>query len=304
MDNNPLPLATVLSNKQIENYIFIIRGHQVMLDSDIAMLFGVETKALNQQMKRNDNRFPQDFCFQLTNDELSNILRSQNVTSNKISSKRRYNPYVYTEHGVMALAGVLKSEIAAKMSIEIVRTFVQMRKFILENGEVLLALAKIQNRQLEFENETNRKFEQIFKLIEKLDLPKSALFYNQEWYDAFDYIVNVIRRAKESIILIDPYCDNKALSFLKYKNQNVGLLICNGPKSKLEKVELSRFESQYGHIKVKTIEELHDRFLIIDKEECYDLGTSLNYAGKKIFAINKISNTSVIKEIIKISENS
>lgn len=203
----------------------------------------------------------------------------------------------------MALAGVLKSEIATKMSIEIVRTFVQMRKFILENGEVLLALAKIQNRQLEFENETNRRFEQIFELIEKLDLPKTALFYNGEWYDAFDYIVDIIHRAKKSIILIDPYCDNKALSFLKYKNSGVNLLICNGPKSKLESEEISRFESQYGAIKIKTTSNLHDRFLIIDEEECYDLGTSLNYAGKKIFAINKISNINIIKEIVKISEN-
>ena len=197
----------------------------------------------------------------------------------------------------------MKSETADKMSVEIARKFIQMRKFISDNNDVLLALAKLQNRQLEFENETNRKFEQIFKLIEKIDLPKTALFYNGELFDAFDFIVDIIRKAKKTIVLIDPYCDNKALSFFKYKNGGVGVLICNGPRSKLEKEEVSRFETQYGLIKVKTLNNLHDRFLIIDEEECYDLGTSLNYAGKKVFVINKIEKNNIIKEIIKISED-
>lgn len=224
------------------------------------------------------------------------------MTFNSSTKGRKYLPFVYTEHGVMALAAVIKSEVAAKMSIEIVRTFVQMRKFVLENGDVLLALAKLQNRQLEFENETNHKFKRVFKLIEKLDLPKTALFYNGEWFDAFDFIVDIIRKAKKSIILMDPYCDNKALSFLKYKSEGVEVLICNTPKSKLENEELLRFESQYGLTKVRTLTNLHDRFLIIDEEECYDLGASLNYAGKKLFMINKIDTGTVVKEIIRISK--
>ena len=278
MNNKILPTKSFSNDKSIENCIFIIRGQQVMLDSDIADFFDVETKRLNEQMKRNIARFPEDFCFKLDDEETKTVLRSQNATSTEISSKRRYNPYVYTEHGIIALAGVLKSETADRMSVEIARKFVQMRKFVLENSDVLLALAKLQNRQLEFENETNRKFEQAFNRIEKLDLPKTALFYNEKWFDAFDFIVDIIRKAKESIILIDPYCDNKALSFFKYKQENVEILICNGPKSKLEEEEVSRFESQYGVINVKTFTDLHDRFLIIDEEECYDLGTSLNYA--------------------------
>ena len=173
--------------------------------------------------------------------------------TNIVSSGKQKLPFVYTEHGIIALAGVLKSETADKMSVEIARKFIQMRKFILENGDVLLALAKLQNRQLKFENETNHKFEQVFKLIEKLDLPKTALFYNGEWFDAFDFIVGIIRKAAKSIILVDPYCDNKALSFLKYKSEGVEVLICNTSKSKLENEELSRFESQYGVIKVRTL---------------------------------------------------
>lgn len=302
MDNSLLPTISISSYTNIEDCIYNIRGQQVMLDSDIAAFFDVDTKRINEQMKRNKARFPEDFCFQLNSLEFK-TLKSQNATSNIGRGGKQKLPFVYTEHGIIALAGVLKSETADKMSVEIARKFIQMRKFILENGDVLLTLAKLQNRQLEFENETNRRFEQVFKLIEKLDLPKAALFYNEEWYDAFDYIVDIIRRAKKSIILIDPYCDNKALSFLKYKNSGVNLLICNGPKSKLESEEILRFKSQYGAIKVKITSNLHDRFLIIDEEECYDLGTSLNYAGKKIFAINKISDINVIKEIVKISEN-
>ena len=301
MNNSLLPTISISSNKNIEDCIYNIRGQQVMLDSDIAAFFDVDTKRINEQMKRNKARFPEDFCFQLNSLEFK-TLKSQNATSNIGRGGKQKLPFVYTEHGIIALAGVLKSETADKMSVEIARKFIQMRKFILENGDVLLALAKLQNRQLEFENETNHKFEQVFKLIEKLDLPKTALFYNGEWFDAFDFIVGIIRKATQSIILVDPYCDNKALSFLKYKSEGVEVLICNTSKSKLENEELSRFESQYGVIKVRTLTNLHDRFLIIDEEECYDLGASLNYAGKKLFMINKIDTTAVVKEIIRISK--
>ena len=301
MNNSLLPTISISSNKNIEDCIYNIRGQQVMLDSDIAEFFDVETKRINEQMKRNKARFPEDFCFQLNSIEFK-TLKSQNATSNIGRGGKQKLPFVYTEHGIIALAGVLKSETADKMSVQIARKFIQMRKFILENGDVLLALAKLQNRQLEFENETNHKFEQVFKLIEKLDLPKTALFYKGEWFDAFDFIVGIIRKAKKSIILVDPYCDNKALSFLKYKSEGVEVLICNTSKSKLENEELSRFESQYGVIKVRTLSNLHDRFLIIDEEECYDLGASLNYAGKKLFMINKIDTAAVVKEIIRISK--
>ena len=301
MNNSLLPTISISSNKNIEDCIYNIRGQQVMLDSDIAAFFDANTKRINEQMKRNKARFPEDFCFQLNSLEFK-TLKSQNATSNIGRGGKQKLPFVYTEHGIIALAGVLKSETADKMSVEIARKFIQMRRFILENGDVLLALAKLQNRQLEFENETNHKFEQVFKLIEKLDLPKTALFYNGEWFDAFDFIVGIIRKAAKSIILVDPYCDNKALSFLKYKSEGVEVLICNTSKSKLENEELSRFESQYGVIKVRTLTNLHDRFLIIDEEECYDLGASLNYAGKKLFMINKIDTAAVVKEIIRISK--
>ena len=302
MNNKLLPNTKILNEKNIEDCIYNIRGQQVMLDSDIAEFFGVETRRLNEQMRRNISRFPEDFCFTLTSEETEDILRSHFATANSISSKRRYNPYVYTEHGIIALAGVLKSETADKMSVEIARKFIQMRKFILENGEILLALAKLQNRQLEFENETNHKFDQILKYIDKLDLPKASLFYEGQWFDAFEYISSLIAKANQSILLIDPYCDGKALSFFKQRKKEVSVLICGGTESKLRKEEIDVFEKEYGPIKYKTLNNVHDRFLIIDNEECYSLGTSLNYAGKKLFMITKIVEKSVIKNIIKICE--
>ena len=295
MNNNLLPAETILNNKNIEECIYDIRGQQVMLDSDIASFFGIETKNLNKQMKRNIARFPEDFCFQLNSSEFKN-LRFQNATTKR--GGRRYLPYVYTEHGIIALAGVLKSEIADKMSVEIARKFIQMRKFILENSDVLLALAKLQNRQLEFENETNRKFEQVFKLIERLDLPKTALFCAGEWYDAFEFISSLMASANYSITLIDPYCDGKVLTFLSHRKDGVKITIIKGEHSKLKDEDVKLFEAQYGIINVETIDDIHDRYLIIDNDICYSLGTSLNYAGKKLFTINKIEDKDTIKFII------
>lgn len=296
-NNQPLDLIS-LENKNIEECIYNIRGQQVMIDSDVAYFFGVTVSSLNRQMRRNADRFPSDFCFQLSDKE-TNDLRCQKGTTNFLSSKRRYNPYAYTEEGIITLAGVLKNDIAAKMSVEIARKFIQMRKFILENGDVLLALARLQNRQIEFENETNKKFDEILKLISKADLPKQAIFSAGQFYDAYEYISSIIRKANSSIVLIDPYCDAKAFTFLKNKKESVKLTICSSHLSKLEKEEIEKFESQYGKINIKQLDDNHDRFLIIDNEECYQLGASLNYAGKKMFDIIKNGNKEIIDFLLK-----
>jgi hypothetical protein len=260
--------------------------------------FRLIKQVLNKQMKRNSNRFPEDFCFQLSTKKMSD-LRFHFGTAKLLSSKRRYNPYAYTEEGIITLAGVLKNDIAAKMSVEIARKFIQMRKFILENGDVLLALAKLQNRQIEFENETNRKFDEILKLISKADLPKQAIFSVGQFYDAYEYISSIVRKANNSIVLIDPYCDAKAFTFLKNKKESAQLTICSSHLSKLEKEEIEKFESQYGKISIKHSDDNHDRFLIIDNEECYQLGASLNYAGKKMFDIIEIENKEIIDFLLK-----
>ena len=298
MENNQILKLKSLEDKNIEECIYTIRGQQVMLDSDAAFFYGVTVSALNRQMKRNIERFPDDFCFQLSEKEMDG-LRCQNGTTKLLSSKRRYNPYVYTEEGIITLAGVLKSDVAAKMSVEIARKFIQMRKFILENGDVLLALAKLQNRQIEFENETNKKFDEILKLISKADLPKQAIFSAGQFYDAYEFISSIIQRANHLIILIDPYCDAKALTFLKNKKETVDVTICLSHLSKLENDEIGKFESQYGKITIKSIDDNHDRFLILDNEECYQLGASLNYAGKKMFSIIKNESKEIIDFLLK-----
>lgn len=296
-NNQPLDLIS-LENKNIEECIYNIRSQQVMIDSDVAYFFGVTVSSLNRQMRRNADRFPSDFCFQLSDKE-TNDLRCQKGTTNFLSSKRRYNPYAYTEEGIITLAGVLKNDIAGKMSVEIARKFIQMRKFILENGDVLLTLAKLQNRQIEFENETNKKFDEILKLISKADLPKQAIFSAGQFYDAYEYISSIVRRANRSIILIDPYCDARAFTFLKNKKESVELTVCSSRLSKLKKEEIEKFESQYGKINIKQLDDNHDRFLIIDNEECYQLGASLNYAGKKMFDIIKNENKEIIDFLLK-----
>lgn len=206
-----LPLEDSSSEVVSENKIYNIRNQQVMLDSDVAFYFQVETRTLNQQMKRNKTRFPPEFCFQLNSKEFK-ILTSQNVISNY--GGRRYLPYVYTEPGIVALAGVLKSRVAAEASVKIVRQFVEMRHFLLSNGHLLESLATIQNRQLKFEDETNKKFDLVFKKIEQVDIPKENIFFKGQFFDAYDFIINLILKAQSSLILIDPYCDEKALSFL------------------------------------------------------------------------------------------
>ena len=232
---------------KIEQNIYNIRGLQVMLDSDIAFLFGVETKRLNEQMKRNIERFPEQFCFKLNSLEFKNQ-RCQNGTFKQATFGRKYSPYLYTEHGVIALAGVLKSETAAKMSVEIVKAFVAMRKFIIENGDTLLKLAQLQNRQINFEIETNKRFDEVLDLIDKKDLPKQAIFFEGQYFDAFEFIGVLVESAKHSLILIDPYCDSRALSFLKNKSADTQLIVVKSDKAKLTQEDISTFESQYGHI--------------------------------------------------------
>ena len=291
----------IFKKKRIEDVIYEVRGHQVMLDSDVAFFFKIEIKRLNEQMKRNQKRFPEDFCFQLNSKEFKN-LRSQNATFRDSTFGRKFSPYFYTEHGIIALAGVIKSDVAAKMSVEIARKFVQMRRLIIENKDTVLAIARIQNRQITFEEETNKKFDEILAIINKDFVPKEVIFFAGQYFDAYEFIISIITTATKSLILIDPYCDTKAFMYLKNKKADVNVIICNNSSSKLTVEEINQFESQYGKIIIKQFNDIHDRFLIIDNEKCYSLGTSLNYAGKKMFAINKIEDKEIEAQKAKLKE--
>ena len=291
-------IPEIFENKSIDNLIHEVREMFVMLDSDIAEAFGIETRQLNRQMKRNILRFPDDFCFQLNSKEFKN-LKCQNGTSSGTYGGRRKLPYVYTEHGVVALAGVIKSEKAAKASVDITRSFIEMRKFIIQNGNTMLALANLQKRQIEFQNETNKKFDEIYRWKESKDIPRNVVIFEGNVYDAYEFVIKIIKTAKENIVLVDPYIDSRAFIYLNHKNNGVNITIYKGIHSKLKEEEIALFEAQNGQINIKIKNPMHDRYIIIDQKDCFMLGSSLNTIGKSFLGISKFELENPIKSIIR-----
>lgn len=300
-----------LNQKQIENRIFTIRGVQVMLDSDLAEMYGVPTGRINEQVKRNIERFPEDFRFQLTEVEWSRIkpevefssLTSQNAILKKgKGSHRKYLPYVFTEQGVAGLSGVLKSETAAKVHVAIMRAFVAMRKLILDNQLFFSRLDRIELKQLE----TDQKFEQVFKALESKDqIPPQGIFFDGQVFDAYELASRIIRSAKSSIILIDNYINESTLIHLIKKEMGVKAVLLTKSVSKSLDLDIQKANAQYGDIEVKPFEKSHDRFLIIDEKEIYHLGASLKDLGKRWFAFSKTdkgSVESILKSISTIIE--
>lgn len=270
----------------LQNLIYTIRGKQVMTDSDLAELYGVETKVLNQGVKRNKERFPEEFCFQLTRHEMED-LRSQIVTSSSEHGGRRYLPYVFTEQGVAMLSAILRSEAAVRVSIQIMKAFVEMRKFLKQNGEVFMRLDHIEGKQVKFEMETNQKFDQIFNALQAYDgEPKQGIFFNGQIFDAHRFASDLIRKAKESIILIDNYIDDTVLSLFTKRNNNVDVIIYTKTISKQLTLDLKKYNEQYKPIKIEEFTDAHDRFMIIDHQVVYHIGASLKDLGKKWFAFS------------------
>lgn len=285
----------VVKNRDIQHMIYNIRDKQVMIDSDLAMLYQVETKYLNRQKSRNEDRFPEDFCFQLTKEEYD-ILRCQNVTSKKESGSggRRYLPYVFTEQGIAMLSTVLKSKVATDVSINIMRTFVEMRKIFLSNQEIFKRLDRVELKQLE----ADRKLEEVFNYIGANTEVKQNIFFNGQIYDAFSFIIGLIIKAKKEIILIDNYVDINTLNILCKKNKGVGIVILTGSKGTLSTKDIKIFNAQYPKLSLKFTTDFHDRFLIIDKTEVYHIGASIKDAGKKSFGITKIEDNYLIQSLL------
>lgn len=285
----------IVQNRDIKDMIYNIRNKQVMLDSDLAKLYQVETKNLNRQRSRNINRFPEDFCFQLTKEEYE-LLRCQNVTSNKESGSggRRYMPYVFTEQGIAMLSAVLKSDTAVEVSIKIINSFVEMRKFLLSNKEMLARLDKVGLKQLE----TDKKLEKVFSYLAANTEVKQNIFFDGQIYDAFSFIVKLVKRAKKQIILIDNYVDINTLNILCKKNKGVGVVIMTAGKGRLSTKDIKKFNAQYPQLSVKITTDFHDRFLIIDKTEVYHVGASIKDAGKKCFGITRIEDSDLIESLV------
>jgi len=282
-------------NKEIQSMIYTFRGRQVMLDSDLARLYQVETKYLNRQRNRNAERFPEDFCFQLSKEEYE-ILRCQNVTSKNEngSGGRRYLPYVFTEQGIAMLSSVLKSEVAAKASINIMRAFVEMRKFLISNNEMFARLDRVELKQLE----TDKKLEEVFDYIATTKEVKQKIFFNGQIYDAFSLMVEIVEKAEKELILIDNYVDVNTLNILSKKKDGVNVLIVTSGKGNLTDKDIAKFNSQYPKLTVKISKDFHDRFLIIDRKEVYHIGASIKDAGKKSFGITKLEVEELIKSLL------
>ena len=284
----------------IENKIYMIRGQQVMIDRDIAVLYGVETRRLNEQVKRNAERFPEEFCFQLTREELESVM-SQFATSPKSNmftgqdGGTRKLPYAFTEQGVAMLSAVLKSETAVKMSIQIMKAFVAMRKFMLVNAQIFQRLDKIERHQIT----TDSKIEELFDKMDKYKIDDTqGIFFQGQIFDAYSKFESFLAKAKKEIVLIDGYVDLSILERLAKKHKNVSVTIYTDPKTKLTAQDVQKFNAQYPMLTVQYTNKMHDRFLIIDNTVLYHIGASLKDLGKKCFAF-EILDSSLIPTILK-----
>ncbi|MDD5672628.1 MAG: ORF6N domain-containing protein [Chitinivibrionales bacterium] len=292
----------LISFNGIQSRIYSIRGQQVMIDSDLAVLYRIEAKVLNQAVKRNLERFPAEFMFQLTAKE-HDSLRSQIVTLEKAKSlrsqfvtldngrgqHRKYLPYAFTEQGVAMLSAVLRSETAVKVSLKIMRAFVAMRKFIATNAQIFHRLDTVEKKQIEYKADADTKFNKIFMAIEAKEIvPKQGIFYNGQIFDAYRFVSDLFRSAKESIIIIDNYIDDTVLTHLTKRHDNVKVTILTKSISKHLGLDIKKFNEQYPAIEIKEFNNAHDRFIVIDKITVYHFGASLKDLGKKWFAFSKM----------------
>ena len=286
----------------IRGLIYVVRNQQVMLDSDLAMLCHVETGRLNEAVKRNIQRFPEKFRFQLTEEEYSNLISQFAISSlndNEKHGGRRKSPYVFTEQGIAMLSAVLRSDVAIKVSIGIMDTFVEMRKFIGNNTLLLDRINNVEVEQLKFQKDTNERFERIFDYLSEHEEENQKIFFDGQVYDAFVLLIQLIQKAKEKIILIDGYVDINTLNLLAKKRERVAITIYTHNKTKLSGRDVANFNKQYPPLKVEYTKKFHDRFLIIDDNEAYHVGASIKDAGKKCFGVNLIEERSVIEEILR-----
>ena len=286
--------------EDIENLILNIRGKQVMLDRDLARLYGVETKVLNQAVKRNIERFPEDFMFQLTNEEFENwksqIVTSnwmtQNATSNSIIMGARKLPNAFTENGIAMLSGVLNSQTAIRVNIEIMRAFVAMRHSILANNQLFNRIENIEHNQLlmiQWKEKTDSQINTIFQTLAKHELPVEGVFHNGQIFDAYKFATDLIKSANKSLVLIDNYIDESVLLMLSKRKSGVTADIYTYPISQTLRQDLQKHNRQYSPINIHNHTTSHDRFLIIDDTEVYHIGASLKDLGKKLFAFSKLN---------------
>lgn len=291
-------IPVTVDTKDVKSLIHVIRGKQIMLDSDLAMLYQVETGALNRSVKRNINRFPEDFCFQLTEEE---FLRCQNgISKEKTEGRggRRYMPYAFTEQGISMLSAVLKSDVAVNVSIGIMRAFVEVRHFISNNALLFEKVSDIELKQLEYQKSTDERFDKVFQYIEDHAESEQKIFFDGQIYDAFSLITSIIKKAQKEIILIDGYVDVDTLNILAKKNAGVDVKIYTFASAQLTNRDAANFNAQYPTLTVTKTQVFHDRFIILDGKTAYHIGSSIKDAGKKCFGISLIDDPGIVADLL------
>ena len=302
--NHQLPVES-----KVESLIRVIRGQQVMLDRDLAELYGVETRRLNEQVKRNIERFPEDFMFQLTSNEFDN-LKSQIAISSWGGVRKL--PYAFTEQGVAMLSGVLKSSTAVEANIRIMRAFVSMRHFMVNNAAIFQRLETIEFNQLEsnkvqakilaHQEVQDHRIDEIFRrLDEGMYKPKQGIFFDNQIYDAYSFVSELVKSAKQRIILIDNYVDESVLTLLDKREDTVSAIIYTQQISRQLRLDVDRHNSQYPPIEISVFRRSHDRFLCID-DTVYHVGASIKDLGKKWFAFSKMEDFKPEELVAKINE--
>jgi len=276
----------IVSDTKIQNLIYTIRDVQVMLDRDLAEVYQVETRVLNQAVKRHLSRFPEHFRFQMNEEEFEEW-KSQIVISNKDKMGLRRKPYVFTEQGISMLSAVLNSETAIKASIQIMEAFVAMRKNLLQNASLLQRMDKFELRLIGYD----QKLDTIFKALEAgQPKPEKGIFFEGQIFDAYVFANDLIKKARREIVLIDNYVDESVLVLLSKRAVNVKATIYTKKISKQLELDLSKYNQQYPEIQIKNLAESHDRFLILDGVHLYHFGASLKDLGKKWFAFSQMDS--------------
>lgn len=280
-DTEPLSLP-------IEPLIYQVRGYQVMLDCDLARLYGVDTRRLNEQVKRNLERFPEDFMFQLSKEEVQNLM-SQFATSSWGGTRKQ--PYAFTENGVAMLSSVLRSKTAIEVNIRIMRAFSAMRGFMMSNARVFQRLETLEHHHLllqQHQSDTDKKIEEVLNRLDSGDSrPVEGFFFEGQIFDAYALISDLIRMARIRIVLIDNYVDDRVLKVLTKRAEGVSATIYTDPRHSQISNDLRRHNAQYPRIDVKHCSNVHDRFLIID-DAVYLIGGSIKDLGKKIVAFSRL----------------
>lgn len=286
----------LVKNDEIHSRIYTLRNVQVMMDKDLAQFYDVKPIRLREQVKRNIKRFPSDFMFQLTEEEVDLM-----VSQNAIPSKQHLGgslPLVFTEQGVAAISAVLTSERAIEVNIQIMRAFIAMRKFITTNAQIFQRLNSVERKQLEHKLESDEKFNLIFTALEEKEtVPRQGIFFDGQIFDAYKFVSDLIRTAHKSIIIIDNYIDDTVLIHLTKRRKNVKVTILTKTITKQMTLDVEKYNKQYQPVDITEFNNSHDRFLIIDDKTVYHLGASLKELGKKWFAFSKID-----KEAFKILE--